>query len=1218
LRNLTDYTQLGFDNGPPVDFTGTVVSSDKPVAVFGGHDCTFIPDQTLYCNGLVEQLPPTNLWGQNFVTMPLSEERNGDRFRFIAQSDSTHVQVNHQQIAALGKGQFFEDLIQGPAEISADNPILVVQYAQSDLVGGGGNVDPTMIVVPPFEEFGGSYTINTPTGGWFPTNYINVIAPTSAALSGGVLLDGAPLPATVFQPIGTSPFSGAQVQATPGAHTLTAGLPFGVWVYGFKLTDAYGYTGGICLDNGVVGSTVTASPKTGTSPITNLITIQATVTDSFGQPVGGTGVTFAVAGVNSQTAYATTDVNGLAIFSYRSYKTGSDLVTITAGAASDTSSITWISNGPNQPPVVSAGPNQTISLPSNSVFLNGSVIDDGLPVGGTLTSLWTELSGPAPVSFSTPNQAQTQAIFSQAGTYVLQLTGNDSQLSTSATTTVVVYPPNQPPVVNPGPDQTLILPYSVFLTFNGTVTDDGLPAGNPLTIQWSEFSGPDAATIYSPTSASTTMSFQVPGIYIFQLSASDGQFTTTKSVTAYVLTAVAQASPATVSGLVNTPIPVQGTVTVNGQAPPAGTTFAWNIFTAPTGVSYVASFANQLAMSTTFQTNTPGVYKVGLCAGTTANCGFVTIFVTTTPPTTPTVGITTLVDGTQITAPMAITGSVSDGSWTLAYGLKDDFNPINFTTLASGSGAVTNANLGTLDPTLLLNGTYVLQLSTVNSANLTATTSITVNVTRNMKVGVFSLSFNDLTVPVAGIPIQIIRSYDSRDKGQGDFGVGWRLSLANIRVQKSRNLGLNWQETQIMSGFLPQYCLFATDNKTVTVTFPDGRVFTFQTGGVPTCQLVGEITSGTLSFVEQPGPAGTAGATLTAGDGGQFVLDGEVPGAATLLGFDGTTYNPTTFILKTADGTSYTLDQRLGLTAVTDANGNTLTVTSNGIVSSAGKSVPFTRDSQGRIISITDPNGNKLNYAYDVFGDLGTFQDRAGNTTGFLYDNDQDNLNTPNNVKHNLTGIIGPNGTQLLTNAYDANGRLTSTEDAFGGFGVVAFTHNIAAQTETVTDRNGNPTTYQYDADGNVTQVTDALGHITTSTYDANDNKLSETNGNGKTSTYTYDGNGNRLTETDPLNHTTTYTYSALNKPLTIQDANGHTTTNTYDANGNLLTTTDPNNKTTTNTYTPAGLLASTKDPLGNVTQFGYDQFGNMLTQKDGAGTVTSYTYDGNGNRASQ
>src|SRR5579859_7625913 len=203
--------------------------------------------------------------------------------------------------------------------------------------------------------------------------------------------------------------------------------------------------------------------------------------------------------------------------------------TITAGAASDTSSITWISNGPNQPPVVSAGPNQTISLPSNSVFLNGSVIDDGLPVGGTLTSLWTELSGPAPVSFSTPNQAQTQAIFSQAGTYVLQLTGNDSQLSTSATTTVVVYPPNQPPVVNPGPDQTLILPYSVFLTFNGTVTDDGLPAGNPLTIQWSEFSGPDAATIYSPTSASTTMSFQVPGIYIFQLSASDGQFTTTKS-----------------------------------------------------------------------------------------------------------------------------------------------------------------------------------------------------------------------------------------------------------------------------------------------------------------------------------------------------------------------------------------------------------------------------------------------------------------------------------------------------------------------------------------------------------------------------------------------------------------------------------------------------------------------------------------------------------------
>jgi RHS repeat-associated protein len=1208
LSNHANYTELNAPSGPPVDMTGSVVTSDKPVAVFAGHDCEVIPDNSSFCNSIVEELPPTNLWGQNFVTMPLATERNGDVFRFVAQTDGTHVQVNHQAVAILGRGQFFEQVINGPAEISADNPILVVQYAQSQGASGNNDLDdPSMIIVPPFEQFGGSYTINNPTSGWFPDNFINVIAPTSAAQSGGILLDGTPLAATAFQPIGTSPFSGAQVDVAAGAHTLTGGLPFGVWVYGFKVQDAYGYTGGVCLANGVVGSTVTASPRSSTNPITSQVTIQATVVDASGQPIGGTGVKFAISGVNSQTSYATTDANGLATLSYTSFKTGSDLITISAGSASDTSSITWVSNGPNQPPIVSAGPTQTASLPTTSVFLNGSVVDDGLPIGGTLTSLWTQLSGPASVTFGTPNQPQTQVTFSQAGTYVFQLTGNDSQLSTSATTMLVVYPPNQPPVVNPGPDQTLIFLQNTFLTFSATVTDDGLPAGSTLAVAWSQFSGPDMATFlngtHSGSSYSTTVSFPSPGTYVLQLNASDGQFTTTKFVNAFVIGPPVVTTPPTTSGLINTAIPVSGTITINGQAPPSNLQFGWYIFSGPSGA--IAFFSSPGSLSTQFHTNTAGTYKLCLWAASTQNCGFTTAYVTTTAPTTPTVSISTALDGTQITSPTDITGSVSDGTWTLAYALKDDSHPMTFTTFATGTGAVTNAKLGTLDPTLLLNGTYVLQLSTINAGGITATTSISVSVSRNMKVGVFSLSFNDLTVPVAGIPIQIIRSYDSRDKRVGDFGVGWRLSLANIRVQKSRNLGLNWQETQTQNGFVTQFCLNPTDNKFVTVTFPDGRVFTFQTGTNPSCQSFQNITSATLTFVEQPGPSGTAGATLTAADGGQFVVDGNVPGAVTLVGFDGNTYNPTTFVLKTADGTSYTVDQTLGLTAVTDANGNTLTVSSNGITSSTGKSVPFLRDEQGRITRITDPNGSNLLYTYSAGGDLLGITDRAANPTAYAYDG-----------SHNLTSITTADGKQVLTNTFDTGGRLTATKDGTGFS--VTFTHNLPARTETVTDRNGNPTTYVYDSDGNVTQVTDALGHITTSTYDANDNKLSETNALQKTSTYTYDNNGNRLTETDPLQHTTTYTYNALNKPLTITDANQHTTTNTYDGNGNLLTTTDANGKTTTNTYTPGGQLATTKDPLGNVTSFGYDQFGNLATQKDAMGTVTTYASDGNGNRTSQ
>src|SRR6185437_7417172 len=113
----------------------------------------------------------------------------------------------------------------------------------------------------------------------------------------------------------------------------------------------------------------------------------------------------------------------------------------------------------NTAPVVSVTPtSQTISLPTNTVGISGTVTDDGFPTGSSLTETWTEVSGPAPVTFSTPNQSGTQATFTAAGTYTLQLTASDSQLSTSAIATVIVKPANQAPVVSAGPNQTLSLP----------------------------------------------------------------------------------------------------------------------------------------------------------------------------------------------------------------------------------------------------------------------------------------------------------------------------------------------------------------------------------------------------------------------------------------------------------------------------------------------------------------------------------------------------------------------------------------------------------------------------------------------------------------------------------------------------------------------------------------------------------------------------------------
>jgi hypothetical protein len=36
---------------------------------------------------------------------------------------------------------------------------------------------------------------------------------------------------------------------------------------------------------------------------------------------------------------------------------------------------------------------------------------------------------------------------------------------------------------------------------------------------------------------------------------------------------------------------------------------------------------------------------------------------------------------------------------------------------------------------------------------------------------------------VAGLPIEIIRLYDSRDKRVGDFGAGWQLGIKNVRLK---------------------------------------------------------------------------------------------------------------------------------------------------------------------------------------------------------------------------------------------------------------------------------------------------------------------------------------------------------------------------------------------------------------------------------------------------
>jgi len=185
----------------------------------------------------------------------------------------------------------------------------------------------------------------------------------------------------------------------------------------------------------------------------------------------------------------------------------------------------------NQAPSVNAGVDQSIQLPGTAA-LNGTVTDDGLPTGNVTTS-WTKVSGPGTVSFGNAAAVDTSASFSQAGTYVLRLSGDDGALQSSDTVTITVraIPVNVAPIVNAGPDQTIQLPSTV--TLSGTVSDDGLPTAS-VTTTWTVVSGPGTVTFTEPSAASTTASFSDAGIYVLRLTADDGESQSSDEVTVTV------------------------------------------------------------------------------------------------------------------------------------------------------------------------------------------------------------------------------------------------------------------------------------------------------------------------------------------------------------------------------------------------------------------------------------------------------------------------------------------------------------------------------------------------------------------------------------------------------------------------------------------------------------------------------------------------------------
>jgi RHS repeat-associated protein len=792
---------------------------------------------------------------------------------------------------------------------------------------------------------------------------------------------------------------------------------------------------------------------------------------------------------------------------------------------------------------------------------------------------------------------------------------------------------NLTPVASAGPDQSTLL--GTPITLAGSATDDGLPASpGSLTYLWSKVSGPGDVTFGSAAGATTTAAFSAPGNYVLRFSASDSLLVGTDDVIVTVAAppVVAITAPANNSTLAaNTAFTLVATATdADGTVTKVEFFRDGNLLGEDTTSPYTFAVSAGLAAGSYEFTA-----KATDNAGNTASSAPVNVTVVADPGP-PVASISTPVEDARLSAPTAISGVIASpllSTWSLEYRLKapEGQAPAAWMRLATGTSSVgtpaagatpaTPGPLGIFDPTLLINGIYELRLTATDTAGrIVVDGPITVVVEGNMKIGAFSLAFEDLRVPVAGIPITLTRTYDSRDIRPGDFGPGWLLALANIRVQKNTNLGLGWTQDKEGDELSTIYFLNPLRQHLVTIVMPDGETHRFEasifvprTSGpiVPdNAKWVVPIQSASLVFK----PVGDTTSTLLpegdnvvlfTGRTGEVVLTQDDPND-----LEPVVYNPTRFRLTTKDGTVFLLDEALGLLEMRDLNGNTLVLNRDGqnrvvgvtSTQNAGSpvvtSVTIHRDATGRVDYIRDPAGHDLDYLYDAQGRLSSFTNRESNTAQFRYEN----VSFP----YYLTKIIDPRGVAAIRTEFDASGRMIKQIDAEGSETIFNRGIDSTGRFEKVKDRLGNETTFYYDDRGNVTLKIDPLGAQTSYSYYPDGDRVKfEADHYGNVKSFVYDARGNVLVETigasvieDPANpttgHTTRTAYNAQGSPTEMVDPDGRKQAFTYSSTtGNLLTHTAGVGgiapSTSTYTYYTDGTLKTIVDALGNITTQSYD-----------------------------
>lgn len=370
----------------------------------------------------------------------------------------------------------------------------------------------------PVANAGGAQTINTGTG----TVTLDASKSTDA--------DGK-LVRYIWSKV-SGPNAGAITAAvsTTGKTTVTGLNTAGTYVYNVKVVDDRAdwteATVTITVTSG--GANIAPVANAGADQAITLPANTATLNGSASKDADGSISSYAwtkvsgpsTGGAISSPSAVSTTVTGLVAGTYVFRLTVKDNVNATA-----TDDVTITVKTTSDKPLdskVSAGTDQTITLPVNSITLNGSGSSD--PNGEIKKYEWAKISGPSTGGLiALLNSVTTTVTGLVEGTYQFRLTIWDNSWTPKSDTIKVVVNKassgggtvvDKPAVAKAGADITITLPTN-STTLNGSGSSD--PDGALKAYRWRYISGPSQYTIANSQAVTTALTGLVEGTYSFEL-----------------------------------------------------------------------------------------------------------------------------------------------------------------------------------------------------------------------------------------------------------------------------------------------------------------------------------------------------------------------------------------------------------------------------------------------------------------------------------------------------------------------------------------------------------------------------------------------------------------------------------------------------------------------------------------------------------------------------